>query len=591
MNKSIALGACALLLAASCAQEPEAELVAVPQNPTEKTIHFSTRHIATKTAFGEAVTDAQGNVTYPCYWTPNDTQVKISLNYENAVVAGVNTDEIDGNGNITRSSFDASFTGIETPGPYRFYLVSPADALLWASADRNAVSVNIGAHQTPTVNSVDEGAQILVSSSESYSSLPDNVIVDFGHITAYGKLTLTNLTVPEGASLTSVTLLSADQPITGSWYYYFSDGSIAEKEGSTSLVISTDNIDVSGGDPVWFAAAPADMAGKPLTVRAGFSDGTYLERTITLNSSFTFASGKITKFSVNMANASAGSNKVESSTEEVVYALVTSSSSLQAGDEVIIANSTSPTYAMTGSGSTSGLAGVQKDATGGFTLGSDGYIRLASSTTVQKLTIKNISGSSIVLWDGSSKYLYMPSGGGGSKYLQMSSSSTTWTFSISNGAATMYYQGSRNSYYIRLSSSYFNASTASGTFALFKRTTVGSLTSIDISNDPVCNYTDYGAYLSGRNLVYNATTDQTSREYGSDGTLTFSLIAPAEDQVVEFSGIPSDAGLGDSFQLGLTYISGITTEISDSFTVYVVKEEGHTLWLTDGAGNGFIVKR
>ena len=79
--------------------------------------------------------------------------------------------------------------------------------------------------------------------------------------------------------------------------------------------------------------------------------------------------------------------------------------------------------------------------------------------------------------------------------------------------------------------------------------------------------------------------------FRSDGKLTFSIVDPAKDKVVEFSGIPSNAGLGDNFTLGLTYISGTTTEINSSYSVFVVKEEGHTLWLSDGQGNGFIVKR
>ncbi|MBO7604202.1 MAG: hypothetical protein J6S97_07300 [Bacteroidales bacterium] len=589
MNKRVLLYPVLLLAFASCLQrQGEIEQVTMPEAPTEKTIHFSTRQISTKTAFGEAVTNGNGDVTYPCYWTSNDTQVKISLNYEYAVVAGVNTDETDTEGNIIRSSFDASFSGIDTPAPYSFYLVSPADALLWASADRNSVSVSINANQTPTAGSVDEAAQILVSKSDSYTTLPDNVEVDFSHITSYGKLTLTNLAVPQGAELTSITLISESQPISGAWYYSFADNSIQEKEGSSSIVINTANIDVAAGDPVWFAAAPVEMAGKQLTVRANFSDASYLERTITLNSNFNFASGKIIKFSVNMANATAGSNQIESQFQEVVYSLALSSGSLKAGDEVIIANSTTPTYAMTGSSSTSGLAGVQKDAPGGFTLGSDGHIRLASYSTVKILTVKSISGSSIVLWDGS-KYLYMPTSGS-SKYLQMSASSTTWTLSISNGAATLS-TGSWTKYYIQLSSGYFNASNTSNTCAIYKKTAISSSSSIDLTNDPVCNYSDFGAYLAEKNLVYNASTDQTSREYGQNGTLTFSIIAPVEGQALEFSGIPSSAGLGDTFTLGLTFISGITTEINRSYSVYVVKEEGHNLWLTDGQGNGFIVKR
>ncbi|MBR6054402.1 MAG: hypothetical protein IKP46_03580 [Bacteroidales bacterium] len=115
---------------------------------------------------------------------------------------------------------------------------------------------------------------------------------------------------------------------------------------------------------------------------------------------------------------------------------------------------------------------------------------------------------------------------------------------------------------------------------------------MDMSNDIVLTYWEYGAYLTSANLVYNPTTDQISREYSTDGnSLTFGIIAPEEEQVVEFSGIPSETALGESFTLGLTFISGITTEIEKTYQVFVLKEEGHTLWLSDGKGNGFIVKR
>jgi hypothetical protein len=261
---------------------------------------------------------------------------------------------------------------------------------------------------------------------------------------------------------------------------------------------------------------------------------------------------------------------------------------------VILVNAISPTYAMTATTSSSnGIAAVAKGTD--WTLGDDGHIRLGSSTTVLSLIVKSITGSSIVLWDGSSQYLRSASSGS-RRYLTLGTSSSTWTITISNGAATLSYKGSggmgNTTYYVRYNNNYFSLSTSSKTVALYKKGTVESTVSVDLADDPVLEYAEYGAFMSGKNLIYNASTDQLSREYGSDGTLTFAILAKEEEQVVEFAGIPaSDITLGDSFALRLTFISGITTEIDETYTVYVVKEEGHTLWLTDGNGNGFIVKR
>lgn len=589
--------AAALICFAACSAVQEVDTPdPQPVAQVGKTIHFRSGRVDTKAAFGEAV-DQNGTVTYPAFWTESDGAVMISLNYEYAVTAGVNASETDGQGRIERVTFDASFSDVDTQSPYRFYIVSPASALLWASAEREAVSIHVLANQTPTAMSVDEKAMVIVASSDPFQTLPDNVDVDFKHITSYGKMTLKNLPIPDGASLTSVTLI-CEQPLSGAWYYKFREGSAEEKEASSSIVLNTDNIDVAGGDPLWFACAPVgtELAGKALTIKANLDNGTALVRTITLNSTVNYTAGKVTKFSVNMASAETVNLTVESSAEEVVYQLVSSISDLSQGDEVIIANSTSPTYAMTAASSSSGLSAVAEGT--GFTLGEDGYIRLPEGSSVLPLTVSSVSGSSIVFTDGGSQYLgYTSSGGFGSssRYLSLSTTSRTWTISISNGSASVSYRQSSgfggSSYYVRYNSNYFSLTTSSSTVALYKKVAVSTSASVNLSDDAVCGYSDYGAYLTGQNLVYNTTTDQLSREYGNDGTLTFSILAPAEDQVVEFAGIPAEVVIGDSFALHLTYISGITTVIDKEFTVYVVKEEGHRVWLSDGAGNGFIIKR
>ena len=553
----------------------------------EHTIHFTAGAISTKTAFGEAVDDGNGNVSYPTYWTENDNEVKISLNYEYSVSAAVNRAEEDEEGHIVKSSFDASFDGVVTESPYTFYVVSPASALLWTSPEKAGVSVFINGEQTPTAASIDEKAQVLVAQSATFETLPDDVDVHFRHLTAYGKLTLKNVTVPQGASVTSVRLISEEQPIAGSWYYTFDDTSVDQKEASSSLIIRTDNIDLAS-DPVWFSCAPADMGGKPLKVYVTFSNGKALYRSIALKDGTKFISGGVYKFSVDMASAETVDFSQEGTVTEEVWELVQSISTLSVGDEVIFTDSASPNYAMSRTGSESGFSAVAKDSPKGFTLGTDGYVRLPSGSSALRLTVGSRSSSSITLKSGNS-YLYSPSSG--TRYLQLSTTSLTWTLTITNaGAATMYY-GSGTRRYVRYNSNYFNVSTSNSTFAIYKKASKTTTVMVDLNNAEVLQYDGYGAYLGSRNLVYGPSTDQLSREYASDGTLTFTILAPAEDQALEFIGIPSGATLGDTFSLQLKYIKSIKIEIDETYQVTVVKEDGPRLWLADAAGHGFIVKR
>jgi hypothetical protein len=578
---------------AACGQREAEQAQKTPAQEQEKEyrVHFTTGSVETKTAFGDAVDDGAGHVTYPAYWTANDRSVMISLNYEQAVTAGVNADRTDGAGHIIRASFDASFTGIEASNPYRFYLVSPASAFMWPSATRSGVSFFVPGTQKPTAASVDEAAQILVARSDAYTAIPEAVEVDFDHITAYGKLTLNNVNPGTGVSVESVTLWSENQPIAGSWYYKFSDGSIQEKEPSGSLVINTENINVAAGDPVWFACAPAGLGGKPLKIAVNLSNGKALVRTITLNPTVNFAAGKIIRFSVNMASATLVDRGVQGTNPETVFQKVTSSNNLGVGDEVIFVDSaTNPAFAMTAAASGSGLGAVARDAASGFTLGDDGHIRLPQGSSVLQLSVASKSGSYYTFSAGANSYLQCSSSGS-PRVLQLYSSSSFWTLSFSGGAASMYFSSSGQNYYLKYASGIFGVSTGNVPFGIYKKVTVQTPVAIGTGDDAVLAYLDYGAYFTDRNLVYNSTTDQLSREYGSSGTMTFAIVAPAEVQCLEFAGIPSNATLGDSFELHVTYISGYTTELEGYYSVAVVREDGPKLWLADAAGNGFIVKR
>ena len=94
--------------------------------------------------------------------------------------------------------------------------------------------------------------------------------------------------------------------------------------------------------------------------------------------------------------------------------------------------------------------------------------------------------------------------------------------------------------------------------------------------------------VSGSSVVYSAG-DQLSREYNG-GKVTFSIISPAEESFVAFSGIPEAAVVGDSFTIGYSSVSTLGSS-SGGYTVTVVKEDGSLLWLVSTAGDRFIVKK
>lgn len=138
----------------------------------------------------------------------------------------------------------------------------------------------------------------------------------------------------------------------------------------------------------------------------------------------------------------------------------------------------------------------------------------------------------------------------------------------------------------------YNASNASALnqmtkVALYRKTEGAAIPS---SDDPILKEETFGAYLNGNNTVYVKGSQQLSREYQGDKVI-FAILDAEAQKVVEFSGIPAGATIGDAFALTLRTVEGKKTVSTGSYTVTVVGEAGAKLWLSDGAGNGFIVKR
>ncbi len=60
--------------------------------------------------------------------------------------------------------------------------------------------------------------------------------------------------------------------------------------------------------------------------------------------------------------------------------------------------------------------------------------------------------------------------------------------------------------------------------------------------------------------------------------------------MAEFTGIPANPAKGDTFTLNYALGDG-THRSEQDYPVTVVKVDGPKVWLTDGSGNGFIVKK
>ena len=499
----------------------------------------------------------------------------------------------------------ATFAGeFEDSGsPYVFYALSPSSAATAISPSRSAWAVNIPVEQTPLEGSCDEAAQIIAAVSDSYSSVPDPVTLKFNHVTSYVRVTLKNLDEAiSSAGVESPTVTSFDLtfevPVAGEWYYDFENKAISEKDASYTVRALTSDL-----SDQWLALAPCDLGGKTLKVSVNTDKGAFV-RTVTFPSGRTYEAGAINSLSVNMAAA----EFVQSADR---WVLVTDASTLSDGDEVIITNSASvgSAYAIstTQNSNNRGCAAVSIIQQGSETLLQDPgekverFILTAGSGTYSScFRFRDATNST----EG---YLACTSSGS-NNYLKTSNSNNgydNWVITISNQSAVISSYGKVtsgwSSYYRQIR---FNSSDVLfGTYRSSSQTTWNSSSTgmnevyifrknpaVDPDADPILGNDIYGAYLSSGNTLHTAGTTQLSREY-LDESVTFAIIYPSGNAVLEFSGIPQAAAKGEAFDLTLVSISGRKRTALGTFRVTVVKEDGPRLWLSDFLGNGFIVKR
>lgn len=525
----IALATAALLASFSSCSQKEMDLL--PESKTVTT-HFTARSAETRTVFGSKEDGA-----YPVLWTTNKG-VRVVFTYYDYDKDGnriLKTSPKDATVTVSNegkeASFSAQYTITETmEADFNYFAVSPAEAYIGYS-ENNGVNLDISDVQTPLSNSVDEGAQVLVAKKGPVDEVQTNIEFEFAHATAYAKMTLKNLSIPETATVTDYAITA--EGIAGRWY--FKDGTMSKNSVKNTITINPTNVE---NGVVWIALAPVDLRGKTFKVTVNTSAGP-IEKEITFPESGNagkFQSGHVSPFTVNMAGLTPG--------EKEEYTLVTDVADLTLDSEVIIA---AADYAV----ALSTTQNSNNRAETSVTKSSDGKIIENPSDAVQIFKIGNgETGGTYAFYynEGDAvKYIYAASSTGNQlKTTTTLNGNASWNISIESGATSIVAAGTNTRNVLqynndnKLFSCYGSANQKA--VAIYKKAGTGSgaitpatkLASIAITTPPTTT-----SFTAGGTFVFdgvvtatyeNGTTKDVTEKVTTNGQ---SVIAEAgENKVV-----------------------------------------------------------
>lgn len=453
--KSILAIAAAALAFASCQKVETSD-----STISTKTVGFVANSIDTKTAFG-----TPDGSNYPVLWTENDSQVSVILN---SATSGAAADL-----NVASDYKSATFQfeipepkeGQTPPESYTFKVVSPAKALVGNSATKG-MNLNVPVSQTPTAASVDEAAQILYATTDTYTELPEEPIeLSFNHFTAYGKISIKNL---DAAAKISGIEMIAESNWAGKYYYNTTDGTMQENSASNSITINT-----TSADNNWFACAPVDLGGKKITINVNTDKGVY-SKVITIPAGKKFESGVIAKFGVDFSGIAPQADDI--------YTLVTDYSELTVDSKVIIAAATANKALGTqGNNNCTAVEITKTDNT---------IVNPASAVRVFTLSAGNEENT--LAFKDAAGYIYAASSS--SNYLRTEtnlSGNSSWSLVLNDGIATLKAMGSSTRNWLRYNSTstcFSCYASGQGDVCLYKLDGSGTTTTIVTEPDPEPQY-------------------------------------------------------------------------------------------------------
>ena len=473
-------------------------------------------HQVTFTAISDASTRtslSEGEDKAIFYWDAEDED-RLTV-WENGVAAKSITLTTDASGRtaVITATFDGAPAG---QAEYTAMLST-------LQSESNPSAPAIRADQCPRDGSFDPDADILIA--EPLTATPDgdlhSLVFQFHRAIAISKVTFKGLESGETISAVGIT---GDKNLTGT----YDAPSSAFTGGARSISLDCASLTQGTGDPsVFFVTAPFDEA--TLSFRVITNRGSYRK---TVQRQLSFTTSALTRFNVNLSGCK--ENQVDDT-----WKLLTSTSDLKAGQEIVfaynsksvVAGSLSGTYLASVTGSTFGSGNqtitTLANAAQVFTLGGSAGAWTFSNASGQKLgttAAKALAWNSgtttwaITFTSGKLKIASTTSGCGELQYNTSSPRFTTYLSSSNQNPIQIYYRDGAGSGKPKLATPSVSCTTKGTTYLFFEW-------------DPVPNAHHYGVIFDDgdEKLISSTTYVAQYLEEGSTHTIQVRAICDTEE--------------------------------------------------------------
>lgn len=296
--KSVLFVAMAAMGLSACSKDDMAE-----ENSRAKkiTIDITATMDHTRSQFGDKVGDA-----YPSKWNGTE-QVAFFLNEDTELSKATPT--VEGEravfSNVTLPASELTDGTIYAFSPIGKYEPEPNDIIggfinTVLDSGVGYITLVIPAVQTPLANSCDETAHFLVGKYDYTGGVPTAVNMQFAHVAAYGKMTITNFA---GGDISNVVIRTPKGIVGNGCRYRYSTGELFNAAGY-ELTLNATNVE---NNVFWFGCAPSEMSSGVVTVTVNAADGKQYVKNITLSSEkyMWFEQGAVSSFTVDMSGIEA----------------------------------------------------------------------------------------------------------------------------------------------------------------------------------------------------------------------------------------------------------------------------------------------
>ena len=222
----------------------------------------------------------------------------------------------------------ASFTfevAVKEAESYDYYFFSPAAVVAGLSNEK--FNVKLPASQKPGATSADPASIVLQATALAQSSQTASFNANFKMISAVGKMTLKNLPLEAGESVTSVSIQATGKDFAAT-ANLGTDGTLSHHSASSdNISVDVSSLTTTGDFDVWFNCWPCTMeAGDKLVITANTDDAIYT-REIVLTAAKEFKAGAVNEITVDMSSAEK---------PEIIKYNLTDLGSISATDVVVI---------------------------------------------------------------------------------------------------------------------------------------------------------------------------------------------------------------------------------------------------------------